>query len=310
LDTGIILESYEKYICLKQIQGKFYAKDSHYDVKAELGKGGLGTVYKCVDKNSCMDFVIKRVILSDNPMHIKSLVREVNTLLVFKHPRVIKIYGIIQRREGVIDVLLEPWGESLNAYLTNLKRIPQKTYPNTSDICWWFYQIIYVLKDFHLKGLVHCDIHFGNILILDGQIKLCDLGSAKKKGEILGTPSHGISPMYFPPTVLRNYLKCQEKPSQQPMDYLVSERLDTFAVGKLLLELINHFNGNDKYITIEQMRPYIYDRTRWDRVVEATIPENTRTGIKQTIIGLMSFKSKDSIQTDKALEILFIETRL
>ncbi|XP_060592556.1 uncharacterized protein LOC132747247 [Ruditapes philippinarum] len=227
-------------------------------------------------------------------MHMKSLDREVNTLLDCDHPNVIKIYGIIQREAGVIDVLLESWGESLKAYL---KRFPRKIYPKTITIRSWFYQILSGLDYLHhCKQLVHCDIHPGNVLIWKDVIKVCDFGSIKKIGERHGTQSHGISPMYFPPTVLRHYL---EKEIKQ-YDYQVSLRLDTFAVGKLLLELMR----GGKIIEIEEMRPYIYDKNKWDAAVKVSIPEGTPFEIKQVIIGLMGFTTKDSMCTIEDVQIL------
>ena len=284
-NTGVISKRFETYINLELKDGQIYAEGSHYEKKKVLGKGAFGTVYECRDKTSDIPFVSKRTNLSEgSQQHYKSLEREVSALLLLEHGNIIILYGIIQRRELIVDVLLEPWGSSLKAYLNEWS-------PTRSDVVLWFYQLLLAVIFIHRKGLVHCDIHLGNILILGNWIKLCDFGSAKREGEDLFTESHGNTPCYFPPTVLKHYFDRKQ--------IQVSPRLDTFAVGKLLLEVLIR-----SCITLDEMKYHIHEKEQWNNFVKSKIPEDTPEKIQSVITGLMSYTTSDGITAAKARDIL------
>ncbi|XP_060588049.1 uncharacterized protein LOC132743536 [Ruditapes philippinarum] len=287
-NAGIILESYQHNFSLRLINGNTYAEGTHYDVKKTVGRGAFGTVHICVDKTSNFPFARKRVDLSEDKdsKHYKSLAREVTSLLDLNHFHIIKFFGIIKSEVFIHDVLLEAWGMSIEAYLKDSKVLPA-----SHIICSWFYQVLRAVTYMHSKQVVHCDIHLGNILIKNNTIKMCDFGSAKNENDNLFTESHGNTPRYFPPTVLKHFY--------QKIQIKVSRRLDSFAVGKLLLEVIR-----GGYIFEDRMLPNIFEKAKWDEFVQSIIPPTTHNDVRDVITGLMSFTTASGISTTLAADML------
>ena len=197
----------------------------HYDIVAELGRGGMGVVYKGYETSLNRYVAIK--VLADSLAHDQSVkerfLREARSMAALNDPHIIQIYFIGDDEGQTYFVMEFVDGESLGSVL---KRETKLKPEQAAKI---IYQTAMGLSTAHDKGVIHRDIKPGNLMVSSrGAVKIADFGIAlsaqdfSKKltstGEFVGTPG------YLSPEV------CQGKP--------VDQRSDIFSLGIVLFECL------------------------------------------------------------------------
>jgi eukaryotic-like serine/threonine-protein kinase len=197
----------------------------HYDIVAELGRGGMGVVYKGYETSLNRYVAIK--VLADSLAHDESVkerfLREARSMAALNDPHIIQIYFIGDDAGQTYFVMEFVDGESLGSLL---KREVKLKPEQAAKI---IHQTAMGLSTAHDKGVIHRDIKPGNLMITGrGSVKIADFGIAlttqdfSKKltstGEFVGTPG------YLSPEV------CLGKP--------VDQRSDIFSLGIVLFECL------------------------------------------------------------------------
>lgn len=197
----------------------------HYDIVAELGRGGMGVVYKGYEASLNRYVAIK--VLADSLAHDPAIkerfLREARSMAALNDPHIIQIYFIGEDEGQTFFVMEFVEGESLGSML---KRDHQLTVEQSAKV---IQQTALGLSTAHDRGVVHRDIKPGNLMITSrGGVKIADFGIAlsnqdlSKKltstGEFVGTPG------YLSPEV------CLGKP--------VDQRSDIFSLGIVLFEML------------------------------------------------------------------------
>jgi serine/threonine-protein kinase len=197
----------------------------HYDIIAELGRGGMGVVYKGYETSLNRYVAIK--VLAESLAHDESVkerfLREARSMAALNDPHIISIYFIGDDAGQTYFVMEFVDGESLGSLL---KREGKLKPEQAAKIV---HQTAQGLATAHDKGVIHRDIKPGNLMITaKGAVKIADFGIAlssqdfSKKltstGEFVGTPG------YLSPEV------CQGKP--------VDQRSDIFSLGIVLFECL------------------------------------------------------------------------
>ena len=197
----------------------------HYDIVAELGRGGMGVVYKGYEASLNRYVAIK--VLADSLAHDPAVkerfLREARSMAVLNDPHIIQIYFIGDDAGQTFFVMEFVDGESLSSVL---KREGLLRPEQAARIV---FQTAQGLATAHDRGVIHRDIKPGNIMITSrGNVKIADFGIAlstqdfSKKltstGEFVGTPG------YLSPEV------CLGKP--------VDQRSDIFSLGIVLFEML------------------------------------------------------------------------
>lgn len=146
-----------------------------FEVKALLGAGGMGEVYRAVDLELRRDVALKILQdpLAQDPQERRRFEREARLLAALNHPSIATIFGI-QEDAGVRFFVMElvP-GETLAELL---RRGPLPV-GQTGEI---FEQIAQALEAAHAKGILHGDLKPQNIkLTPEGKVKLLDFGLAR-----------------------------------------------------------------------------------------------------------------------------------
>lgn len=149
---------------------------SHYKILEELGRGGMGIVYKAEDTKLKRTVALKflPVDLTRDPEAKKRFVKEAQAASALQHNNVATIHEIQETPDGQIFICMDAYdGETLK------ERIQKGPFDiqEAIDIA---IQIATGLAKAHQKGIVHRDIKPANILITeDGVVKIVDFGLAK-----------------------------------------------------------------------------------------------------------------------------------
>src|SRR5712692_8358103 len=198
-----------------------------YRLAREIGRGGMGVVYRAADRLSGQDVALKRVTKPSEELIFTSasasadrqlaLAQEFQLLASLRHPNIISVldYGFDDEHRPyfTMDLLENP--VTVSHYAQSLP-VPEKTRVLA--------QILQALKYLHRRGIVHRDLKPANILVSDGQLKVLDFGLAiARHQEAPGTSSTTGTLAYMAPEVLDG----------QP----AREASDLYAVGVIAYEL-------------------------------------------------------------------------
>ena len=174
-------------------------KFGHYEVTAELGRGGMGVVYKGWEPSLNRQVAIKCLgehLLNDKDL-VERFTREAKATAALNNPNVIQIYFIGEEKGQPFFAMEYIEGQSLDDILKGGNSLSVKHAKNLLK------QACLGLSAAHEKDLVHRDIKPANLMLTkDGTLKIVDFGIARTReygdkltntGEFVGTPGY-LSP--------------------------------------------------------------------------------------------------------------------
>ncbi|MDF1660275.1 MAG: serine/threonine-protein kinase, partial [Planctomycetota bacterium] len=190
----------------------------HYEILSEIGRGGMGVVYKARQRSTGVLVVVKRLIQTKrNDEQLARFQREAVALAQFRHPNIIGIhdYGMENGEPYFVMPFIE--GHDLKT-LINARLRESSTGLESARLLDIFEQVALALSACHDRGLIHRDIKPANILIESSTNRafLADFGlvrqtdkdiknallshtpSLTNSGQWLGTPSF-MSPEQLDP---------------------------------------------------------------------------------------------------------------
>ena len=227
-----------------------------YQIIGEIGHGGMGYVYKALDKelNQVVALKIIRSELSAEPRIVERFKRELILAREITHENVIRIHDIGEE-EGV-KYLSMSYIEGLNLkeYMQETKEIEIKKFFAIIE------QVAKALSAAHSKGVIHRDLKPSNIMIDKNEhVYVMDFGIAKsietmsltQDGMMIGTPEY-MSP-------------------EQAQGKSADNRSDIYSLGIIMYEMITgkppfladtlmglaHQHINEKPSPPSKMRPQI-----------------------------------------------------
>ena len=163
-----------------------------YRIDGELGRGGMGIVYRAFDERLHRDVALKALpaALAADPDERARLEREARAVALVSHANVASIFGL-EEADGELFLVLElvP-GDTLRDRLDRDGALPLE---EALALCG---DGAAGLAAVHRKGLVHRDLKPGNVMVTtEGTAKLLDFGLARRTREVahgetsvLGTP--------------------------------------------------------------------------------------------------------------------------
>ncbi len=169
-----------------------------FEVQSVLGRGGMGVVYKGIQRPIGRPVAIKILPknLSHDPTLVTRFLREAKMLAELSHPNVISLFDFGRTDDGSFFLVTEFLdGQPLN------EAIPAATGLSVQQTLHILRQIVAGLSAAHAKRILHRDLKPANIFLLHDEqqtVKLLDFGIAKsmddatnqltKVGSLLGTP--------------------------------------------------------------------------------------------------------------------------
>ena len=208
----------------KNIAGK-------YEILEEIGKGGMGIVYKA--KDTRLDRIVALKFLphelTQDAEFRERFIQEAKTAAALNHPSICVIHEI-DEEEGQTFIAMEYIGRK------SLKEKIQSGFLSLDQAAAIAAQIASGLQEAHAKGIVHRDIKPANIMLTEkGQAKIVDFGIAKLAGKMRITRAGATigTVAYMSP--------------EQAKGDEVDRRSDIWSLGVVLYEMLTGqlpFKGN------------------------------------------------------------------
>jgi response regulator RpfG family c-di-GMP phosphodiesterase/tRNA A-37 threonylcarbamoyl transferase component Bud32 len=174
-----------------------------YEIVDELGRGGMGVVYRGHDPVIKRDVALKVIRKrdldpNDAEQALERFKREARAAGNLHHPNIVAIYEYGEDADCAFIAMECVIGRSLRDHLIAGYRPELKVFPEILD------QLLEGLEYSHSRGVIHRDIKPGNLLISEmGTAKISDFGIARLEqshltlmGEVLGTPFY-MAPEQF-----------------------------------------------------------------------------------------------------------------
>jgi tetratricopeptide (TPR) repeat protein len=208
-----------------------------YRLESEIGRGGMGVVYRATDLELMREVAVKVVPETASSDARQRLLREARAAAALNHPHIVSVHDVGEEQGVPFFVMELVRGPSL------VKALPLEL-PRIVEIAC---QICAALDHAHANGIVHRDLKPDNVLLSaagqQGRVKLADLGLAlpgygariSRTGLIIGTAAY-IAP-------------------EQALGQAVDGRTDLYALGVLLYELTTDrlpFTGDDPLTVVSQ----------------------------------------------------------
>ena len=190
-----------------------------YEVKGAIAYGGLGWIYLGFDKLLSRYVVLKGLLNSEDAASAAVALAERQFLAALKHPNIVGIYNFVTHdAEGYI-VMEYVGGKTLKEIRKERGKLP------VAEAIAYIHRVLGSFAYLHQLGLVYCDFKPDNVMLEADDIKLIDLGGARKiddpDGDIYGTIGYAAPEAGEGPTIAS----------------------DLFTIGRTLAVLITNIPG-------------------------------------------------------------------
>ncbi len=147
----------------------------NYDILAELGRGGMGVIYKARHRQTRRIVALKRVLdyHADSAETVARFRREAEAVASLDHPNILPIYDVGEFKGLPFFTMKLATGGSLQEAKRALRDDPR-------HCVWLLARVARAVQHAHAQGILHRDLKPGNIL-LDGwrEPLVSDFGLAK-----------------------------------------------------------------------------------------------------------------------------------
>ena len=245
-----------------------------YEIVEELGRGGMGVVFKAREESLDRFVAIKMLgnQLAENDSLVQRFLREARAVADLNHPNLVQVFRVDRHEDQPYFAMEYVEGESLKSLIQREQRMQP---PRALQI---LKEVARGLAAAHDKGVVHRDIKPENIMLTRyGGVKVVDFGIARveEPGTRLTTTGMGLgTPSYLSPEVCL---------SQE-----VDQRSDIFSLGVVLFEMLTGKTPFQSESPFELMT----------KVVEARVPDikalnpNVDDGVKQILAKMIAKRPK------------------
>ncbi len=206
-------------------------KFGRFEVRGELGRGGMGIVYVAIDATLGREVALKVLPASDDIERRRRFLREARSAAAVTHPGIATVYDVGEH-DGAVFIAMElVRGKTLRAWLDDNRVIPIVEAQRIGR------SIARTLAKAHELGVVHRDLKPENaMLTIDGDVKLLDFGLAKFVGPHLSDSSDGGSTSETQEGRIMG-TPCYMSP-EQARGLPIDARSDVFSFGVMFYELL------------------------------------------------------------------------
>jgi serine/threonine protein kinase/tetratricopeptide (TPR) repeat protein len=228
-----------------------------YEIVAEIGRGGMGEVYRAVRIDGQFDQQVAIKLVRGgmgSSFIVERFLHERQILATLTHPNIARLLGGGTTSEGAPYLVMELIeGERIDAYF-QARRL------SVSDRLRLFLEVCSAVQYAHQRLVIHRDIKPGNILVTgDGVPKLLDFGIAKildPSGDAETTVARPMTPEYASPEQVRGET--------------ITTATDVYSLGVVLYQLLT---GRSPYRIASK------SAHSWSHAITETDPQRPSTAV-------------------------------
>jgi tetratricopeptide (TPR) repeat protein len=202
--------------------GDAFGSGFRYEILEEIGRGGMGVVFKARDQRLGRIVALKRLPdnLRNHPKAIKLFLREARAAAALNHPNIVTLFDADQEGDTFYITMELLEGSPLQSILHKRGRLAPR------DVARLGIQVANGLEYANEQRIVHRDIKTGNLFFTKRKrVKIMDFGLAKMLEEVRRASTViGGTPYYMAP--------------EQAVGGNVDHRADIYAFGVTLYELL------------------------------------------------------------------------
>lgn len=247
-----------------------------YRIIGELGRGGMGVVYRAQDTRLGRQVALKVLprLLSNDAHRMARFHREAQTLAALNHPNIASLYGL-EDSDGTYALVIElVEGPTLGDRIEHGPLVVEEV---VLIAC----QIADALESAHEKGIIHRDLKPHNIKVTSGgTVKILDFGLAKALDEEadLGNPRQ--SPTLTLATTPAGLLlgTAGYMSPEQARGKGVDRRSDIWAFGTVVYEMLT---GRQAFLgdsVSDTLAAILRGQPEWD-----ALPANTPPALRRLL---------------------------
>lgn len=197
--------------------------DKKYELKGELGEGGMAKVYEGWDRVHAKKVAVKKMHswLKRYPVEHARFVQEARIVSKLNHPNIVGVHGIIEQESEIYLIFDYVDGKTLADLLKEKISLPfEECKQILKGVC-------EAISYAHKNNIIHRDLKPGNIMLdKSGTVLVMDFGLASELRESFTRVTHQTSsgtPAYMGP---EQYLG------------IVKRESDVYAIGVCLYEML------------------------------------------------------------------------
>ncbi|WP_326945525.1 serine/threonine protein kinase [Amycolatopsis sp. NBC_01307] len=242
-----------------------------YAISAELGRGGMGVVWRGEDQFLGRPVALKELATPPgaSPTHLERVLREARTAGRLNHPGVVTVYDVVSEHGAtfiVMELVIAP----------TLADVVGREGPLGNDrVAALGLQVLSALESAHAAGIVHRDVKPSNIMVRPGdRVKLADFGIARATDDPGLTQTGGImgSPGYMPPEL---FAGAGPSPAS-----------DLWSLGATLFHAAEGRAPFQRTTTAATLHAIMYDRP---------VLERCRGPLADAVLGLLTQSTSDRL---------------
>ena len=231
------------------------ARLPNYEVLELLGRGGMGAVYKALQKSLRRLVAIKvlaRESVQDDLKFAERFQHEAMAMARLSHPGIVNVHDAGEAADGLLYFVMEHVeGRDLAHEIAERGRLPEAEVRKMAT------QIVEALGYAHANGIVHRDIKPANILLdAQGWVKVADFGLAKASEPLVSTlltksgTSMGTADFMAPETRKSG---------------MADARSDLFSLGVTLYQMLTGELPQGMFKLPSELHPEL--DARWDEII-------------------------------------------
>jgi serine/threonine protein kinase len=239
-----------------------------YAISAELGRGGMGVVWRAEDRVLGRPVALKELATPPGT-NLERVMREARTAGRLNDPGVVTVYDVVHEHGAtfiVMELVVAP----------TLADVVGREGPLANDrVAALGLQVLGALESAHAAGIVHRDVKPSNIMVLPGdRVKLADFGIARAMDDPRLTQTGGVmgSPGYMAPEL---FAGAGPSPAS-----------DLWALGATLFHAAEGRAPFQRTTTAATLHAIMYDRP---------VFEHCRGPLAEAVRGLLTQSTSDRL---------------